>query len=235
MVAIFVVLMFLGFILADLALQKIEARRAALALAPAAGAVSPGRAATRPSIRDAWPVLPEAVYLSEGHSWLRPRPGGVFQIGPDALVGQALGSVTRIIPPKVGREVWSGAPLFQIEAGDHVLTVAAPVSGRVVEVNGELQDRPELAVQAPYKDGWVCEFLPSRLEEEKPVWRLGEKALAWFEQEVRRFSDFLWTRFDSDLALGETSLDGGVPAAGSLKAFDAGTWQAFEIEFLHPH
>ncbi len=34
--------------------------------------------------------------------------------------------------------------------------------------------------------------------------------------------------------LGETSLDGGIPAAGSLKSFDAGVWQAFEVEFLRP-
>lgn len=234
MVAIFVVLMFLGFILADLALQKLEGRRAALALVPASGGVSPARRAARPTIRRDWPALPEAVYLSENHSWLRPRPLGVFQIGLDALVGQAIGSVTRVVPPKVGSEVWAGAPLFQIAAGERVLTVAAPVSGRVVEVNGELQDRPELAVRAPYAEGWVCGFLPSRLEEEKPVWRLGEKAAAWFEQEVRRFSEFLWQRFDSDLALGETSLDGGIPAAGSLKSFDAGVWKAFEVEFLSP-
>ena len=235
MVAIFVVLMFLGFILADLTLQKLEARRTALALVPVNGAVSTARGAARPSIRRDWPALPEAIYLSESHSWLRPRPLGVFQIGLDALVGQAVGSVTRIVPPRVGSEFWAGAPLFQIAAGGRMLTVAAPVSGRVVEVNGELQDRPELAVQAPYADGWVCGFLPSRLEEEKPVWRLGEKAAAWFEQEVRRFSEFLWTRFDSDFALGETSLDGGIPAAGSLQSFDADVWQAFEVDFLRPH
>ena len=234
MVAIFVVLMFLGFILADLTLQKLEARRAALALVPANAAVPPVRGTARPAIRRDWPALPEAVYLSESHTWLRPRPMGLFQIGVDALVGQAVGSVTRVVPPKVGSEVWAGAPLFQIAAGERLLTVAAPVSGRVVEVNGELQDKPELAVQAPYAEGWVCGFLPSRLEEEKPVWRLGEKASAWFEQEVRRFSEFLWTRFDSDLALGETSLDGGIPAAGSLQSFDANDWKAFEIDFLRP-
>lgn len=154
MVAIFVVLMFLGFILADLVLQKVEARRAALALVPAGGGIASRRSSLRPAIRDAWPTLPEAVYLSEGHSWLRPRPSGVFRIGPDALVGQALGSVTRVVPPKVGSEVWAGTPLFQMEAGDRVLTVAAPVSGRVVEVNPELQDRPELAVSEPYGAGW---------------------------------------------------------------------------------
>lgn len=232
MVAIFVVLMFIGFILVDLVLQKLGGSRGAPALSLTARAVSPSRPAFRPFAPDGWPKLPEGVYLSEGHSWLQPKGQGEFQIGPDALIGQAVGSITRVIPPKVGSEVWCEAPLFHIEAGGRVLTVAAPVTGRVIAVNGELQDQPGLVLEAPYGDGWVCAFLPTRLAEERPVWRLGEKAAAWFEQEMQRFCQFLWTRFDSDLALGETSLDGGLPAPGSLKGFDAGTWKAFELEFL---
>jgi len=232
MVALFVALMFIGFILLDLALQKVEARRAARALTLAARTIARREPASR--TLDGWPALPEGVYLSEGHSWLQPQGQGAFRIGPDALVGQALGSVTRVVPPRVGSEVWTGAPLFQIEVGGRQLTVASPLAGRVVAVNGELQDRPQLALSAPYDDGWVCVFQPTRLAEQKPTWRLGEKAVAWFEQEVERFSQFLWTRFASDLALGETSLDGGAPAPGSLKEFDADTWKAFELEFLRP-
>jgi glycine cleavage system H protein len=232
MVAIFVALMFIGLILFDLALQKVEARRAARSLALAARTSARRGLASR--TLDGWPVLPEGVYLSEGHSWLRPHGQGAFQIGPDALVGQALGSLTRVVPPRVGSEKWAGAPLFQIEVRGRLLTVASPLTGKVIEVNGELQDRPELALKAPYDDGWVCVFQPTRLAEQKPAWHLGEKAVAWFEQEVQRFSQFLWTRFASDLALGETSLDGGVPAPGSLQEFDADTWKAFELEFLRP-
>ncbi len=233
MVALFVALMFIGFILIDAVLQKLEARRATTALPFPARAAGPQRATFRPVMRDAWPILPEAVYLSEGHTWLHPQAQGEFQIGPDALVGYALGSVTRVVPPRVGSELWAGKPLFQIQAGGRTLNVAAPVSGKVVAVNGELQDRPELVAKAPYGKGWVCALLPSRLAEEKPVWRLGREAVAWFEQEVRRFGEFLWTRYDSDLALGETSLDGGVPAAGSLGGFDDSTWKTFELEFLN--
>jgi glycine cleavage system H protein len=233
MVALFVALMFIGFILVDAILQKIEARRAATTRLAPARAFAPQHPAFRAVRRDAWPALPEGVYLSEGHGWLRPQEQGAFQIGPDPLVGQALGVVTRVVPPRVGSEMWAGRPLFQVEAGGRTISVGAPVTGRVVAVNGELQDRPELVVKAPYEEGWVCAFLPSRLVEEKPVWRLGQEATAWFEQEIQRFSQFLWTRFESDLALGETSLDGGVPAPGSLSAFDKGTWKAFEIEFLN--
>ena len=232
MVAIFVALMFIGLILLDLALQKVEARRAARALTLAARTIAPRGPASR--TLDGWPALPEGVYLSEGHSWLRPQGQEAFQVGPDALVGQALGSVTRVVPPGVGSEMWAGAPLFQIEVRGRLLTVASPLTGRVVAVNGELQDRPELALRVPYDDGWVCVFQPTRLAEQKPAWHVGEKAVAWFEQEVQRFSQFLWTRFASDLALGETSLDGGVPAPGSLQEFDADTWKAFELEFLRP-
>jgi hypothetical protein len=130
--------------------------------------------------------------------------------------------------------MWADAPLSQIEVRGRLLTGASPLTGKVVAVNGELQDRPELALKAPYGDGWVCVFQPTRLAEQEPEVRWGEKAAAWFEQEVQRFSQFLWTRFASDLALGETGLDGGVPAPGSLPEFDADPWKAFELEFLRP-
>ena len=234
MVAIFVALMFIGFIIIDAILERVGARPAA-ANPDLARAVAAQRPVLRPVSRSEWPALPEGVYLSEGHCWLRPQVQGAFQIGPDALVGQALGQVTRVTPPKVGSETWAGLPLFQVEAGGRTLSVGAPVTGRVVAVNGELQDRPELLVKSPYEEGWVCALVPSRLVEEKPVWRLGGKALEWFDQEIQRFSQFLWTRYESDLALGETSLDGGTPAPGSLGAFDADVWAAFEAEFLRRH
>jgi hypothetical protein len=84
-VTVFVALMFIGFILVDLSLQKIEARRAARGLTLAARTIKRREPVSR--ALDGWPGLPEGVYLSEGHSRLRPQGQGTFQIGPDALVG----------------------------------------------------------------------------------------------------------------------------------------------------
>jgi glycine cleavage system H lipoate-binding protein len=230
MVAVFVALMFVSLVLVDLLVEKAHARRLALSLAPQR--VLPRRAPSNPRGLEHWPPLPEGAYLTEGHTWLLPQEEGVFRAGVDSLIASALGAVGGVAPPKVGQELLEGAPLFQLEREGRVLTVPSPVTGRVISVNGELQNQPELVVRDPYGEGWVCSVLPMRILEDKPVMRAGAKALAWLEREANRFSEFLWMRFPSEVDLGATIQDGGTPAPGVLTDFDASAWDAFEREFL---
>jgi glycine cleavage system H protein len=232
MVAIFVALMFIGLILVDLVVQRLEAKRAALAPSLAAERLLPRRAPFGFGDLDQWPPLPQGVYLTEGHTWLLPQERGVFRAGADGLIARALGAVSRVAPPKVGQEILEGAPLFHLEREGRALTVPSPVTGRVISVNGQLQDQPNLVAQAPYAEGWVCSLLPARFAQDKPAMRAGAKALAWLEQEAERFSEFLWARFPSEVELGATIQDGGVPAPGALADFEASAWNEFEREFL---
>ena len=233
MVAVFVALMFVSMVLVDLLLEKAHARRLALNLTP--GRAMPRRAPSNPRGLDAWPPLPEGVYLTGGHTWLLPQEQGAFRAGADQLIAHALGAVGRVVPPRVGQEILEGDPLFQLAREGRLLTVPSPVTGRVLSVNGELQDQPELVVRDPYGEGWVCSLLPMRILEDKPVMRAGEKALSWLQREANRFSDFLWLRSPSEADLGATIQDGGDPAPGVLTDFDAFTWDAFEREFLLRH
>jgi glycine cleavage system H protein len=230
MVAIFVALMFVSLVLVDLLVEKAHARRLTLTLA--AQRALPRRVPFDPRALEHWPPLPEGAYLTEGHTWLLPQKQGAFRAGVDPLIASALGAVVRVAPPRVGQELLEGAPLFQLEREGRVLTVPSPVTGRVTAVNGELQDQPELVVRDPYGEGWVCNVLPMRILEDKPVMRAGAKALAWLQREADRFSEFLWMRFPSEIDLGATIQDGGTPAPGVLSDFDASAWDAFEREFL---
>ena len=232
MVALFVALMFIGFVLADMLVRKLEARPAA-ALNLAVNLAAPYQMASKSlGPLDAWPAIPEGVYLAKGHTWLSPQAEGVFLAGADALVSRALGAVSKVILPRVEQEVWTGSPLFQLDLGGRILTVPSPVTGRVVSVNRQLRDRPELVAQAPYGAGWVCELLPTRLEQEKTMLRVGDKARAWLEREMDRLAEFLGALVPADPALGATSLDGGAVVPGALTGFDAEIWRAFEHKFL---
>jgi len=230
MVAIFVALMFVSLILVDLLLEKAHAWR--LARTVATERVLPRRVPFNFHDLDQWHPIPEGAFLAEGHTWLLPQELGAFRAGADSLIAGALGAVGKVTPPRVGQELLEGAPLFQLERDGRVLTVPSPVTGRVISVNGELQDQPDLVVRDPYGEGWVCNVLPTRFHQDKPVMRAGAKALAWLEREAERFSEFLWMRFPSEIELGATIQDGGVPARGVLMDFDASAWDAFEREFL---
>jgi glycine cleavage system H protein len=227
MVAILVALMFVGLILVDLTLQKLEARREARATASARTAP----AALRPTVLNPWAV-PAGVQLTPGHAWLRPLENATFRVGADALVAHALGAASNVSVPPVGEQIWAGQPLFKVRAGGRTVDLSSPVNGRVVAVNPVLMDRPGLVTEAPYGDGWVCAVhAEPPIGEEFASW-IGEKAAAWMQKELQRLAEFLWVRFPIEPALGTTDLDGGLPAPGALAFLNDEAWGEFEREFL---
>lgn len=227
MVAILVALMFVGLILVDLTLQRLEARRASRISAT----VSTAPSALRPTVLNPWAV-PAGVQLTAGHAWLRPLENATFRVGADALVAHALGVASNVSLPPVGEQIWAGQPLFKLQAGGRAVELSSPVNGRVVAVNPALMGRPGLVTEAPYGDGWVCAVQAEPPVGEKSPSLIGEKAAAWMQKEVQRLTEFLWVRFPSEPALGTTDLDGGLPAPGALAFLNDEAWAEFEREFL---
>jgi len=231
MVAIFVALMFIGLVLADSVVQRLEARR--------------GRMASRRLARARWgfpegvPIsagfpwgLPQGVCLSQNHTWFRPASSGETRVGADALLAHALGTLDKVVLPRVGDPVKKGEPLFYLVSEGRVMTIPSTVNGKVVAVNDQLRERPELVVGEPYSAGWVCGVVPVVLDDGSGRMRFGAKAASWLEREFERFNEFIFARVAPDLALGETSLDGGLPAPGYLAELGDEGWSAFEAEFL---
>jgi glycine cleavage system H protein len=229
MVAIFVALMFVGFILTDAIVQKVAAQRAARAVALAKAAVA--TAAAREGIASRVGV-PEGVGLSAGHAWTLPLQEGAVRAGADGVVGRALGTVSHVRFPRVGNEVKEGEPLFRLELNGRSLAVPSPVTGRVASINPRLAKQPQLVAHDPYGKGWVCSVVEMSPSRENGTRRLGAKAALWLEKEVARFQEFISMQVTPDLALGVTCRDGGAPAAGVLAQFDSEVWQKFEQDFL---
>ena len=63
--------------------------------------------------------------------------------------------------PEVSAAVEAGGPLGEVESTKSVSDVYAPVSGTVVEVNGDLIDAPQRLNEDPYGDGWICVIEPT--------------------------------------------------------------------------
>jgi glycine cleavage system H protein len=63
--------------------------------------------------------------------------------------------------PKVGAKVTASKNFGVVESVKAVSDLFAPVSGEVVEVNGELGQKPEIVNQDPYGRGWMLVVRPS--------------------------------------------------------------------------
>jgi glycine cleavage system H protein len=99
--------------------------------------------------------VPDELRYSSDHEWLRAE-GRRVRIGITDYAQDALGDIVFIELPAVGDKVGTGDSLSEVESTKSVSDVYAPVSGTVVEVNGELVDAPERMNEDPYGEGWIC-------------------------------------------------------------------------------
>ena len=213
MVALFVAVMFIGFVVLDLVVQKLEGRRAAVP-------------AGLP-----WKV-PRGFHLSDGHTWSHTDSSVGVRVGADALLAHAMGAVEKVVAPKLGELVKAGQPLFRLEYRGYGVEIPSSITGHVVALNPSLAKRPELVAKDPYGSGWICAITPTRPDARSGGTRSGDKAIAWLEEEFHRLREFLSMQVFPDLAVSVTYPDGGLPAVGSLTQLGLSGWRAFEKEFL---
>ncbi len=97
----------------------------------------------------------DKAHFSEEHEWVRASgENDEVVIGITEFAAGELGDIVFIELPEAGTEVSAGGTMGTIEAVKTVADLYAPVSGKVVEVNSELEDQPDLVNESPYDKGW---------------------------------------------------------------------------------
>lgn len=94
---------------------------------------------------------------SVDHEWVEVRDGVAF-VGISAHAAEELGDITFVELPQLDEYYKSGDTLGVIESVKAASDVYAPVSGKVVELNGELENHPETVNESPEEDGWFCKI-----------------------------------------------------------------------------
>ena len=105
--------------------------------------------------------VPDDRRYSEDHEWALAGPEGRVRVGITDYAQDALGDVVFVKLPEVGDAVTAGESMGEVESTKSVSDVYAPVTGTVVEVNGELNDSPNRLNDDPYGEGWICVIEPS--------------------------------------------------------------------------
>ena len=98
--------------------------------------------------------FPEELKYSKEHVWVRVE-GERGVIGITDYAQQELGIITTVELPVVGEDLEQDDSFGSIEARKTLAELYAPLSGRVVEVNGELEESPDLLNDDPYDSGWL--------------------------------------------------------------------------------
>jgi glycine cleavage system H protein len=102
---------------------------------------------------------------TKDHEWAY-RENGLIIVGITWYAQSKLKDIVYVELPKVGRKVNKGEAIAVVESVKTAADVYSPVSGEIVEVNKELESKPELINQDPYGKGWIAKIKPSNLEKE---------------------------------------------------------------------
>jgi glycine cleavage system H protein len=108
-------------------------------------------------------VYPEDLKYTSEHEWVR-TPGGSedsVRIGVTHFAQDALGDIVFVSLPEAGTEVSAGSAVGELESTKSVSDVYAPLDGKVVARNEDLDATPELVNSDPYGAGWLFELVPS--------------------------------------------------------------------------
>ena len=110
------------------------------------------------SMRSAVSEIPADLYYTEEHEWVQRTGDDTVRVGITDYAQSALGDVVFVQLPDVGTEVTAGESFGEVESTKSVSDLYAPISAKVVAVNGELEGSPELVNSDPYGAGWLVEL-----------------------------------------------------------------------------
>lgn len=106
--------------------------------------------------------IPADLYYTSEHEWVLRTGDDTVRVGITDYAQSALGDVVFVQLPDVGAQLSSGDAFGEVESTKSVSDLYAPVAAKVVAVNGDLEDSPQLVNSDPYGEGWLVDL---RLEE----------------------------------------------------------------------
>ena len=127
-------------------------------------------------------MYPEELRYTKTHEWVKVT-GTLARIGITAFAAEELGAVVGVDLPRPGKELKCGEPLADLDSMKTAEQIFAPVSGRVLDVNGDLKTAPELINDDPYGEGWIAAIEMSDPSELERLMDAGRYAA--FVEEVR--------------------------------------------------
>jgi glycine cleavage system H protein len=109
-------------------------------------------------------VYPKELRYSKEHEWAKIE-GKRVRVGITKFAADRLSDVVYVELPKVGSDVAFMQTFGVVESVKAVSDLYSPVSGKVVEINQALVEKPEVINTDPYGEAWMIVVEPRDLGE----------------------------------------------------------------------
>ncbi len=101
--------------------------------------------------------VPKDLRYSKDHEWFRVE-GNIATVGITDFAQKELGDIVYVEIETEGEDLSEGDVFGTVEAVKTVSDLIMPVTGKIIEVNSELESTPEIINSDPYGDGWMIKI-----------------------------------------------------------------------------
>jgi len=102
--------------------------------------------------------IPADLSYTVEHEWVQRTGDDTVRVGITDFAQSALGDVVFVQLPDVGADLTAGESFGEVESTKSVSDLYAPLTAKVVAVNGDLEGDPQLVNSDPYGGGWLVEL-----------------------------------------------------------------------------
>ena len=99
----------------------------------------------------------EDLKYTKDHEWIKIK-GDIAVIGITDHAQEELTDIVFVELPEIDKTVNIGDELCVVESVKSVSEINAPLSGKIVNINKNLEDAPETINESPYDEGWLVEI-----------------------------------------------------------------------------
>ena len=108
--------------------------------------------------------IPEELRYTQEHEWVR-IDGEIATVGITDFAQGELGDIVYLEVDTLDNEIDLNEVFGTVEAVKTVSDLFMPISGKIIEVNSNLEDNPELVNDDPYGDGWIIKISISEVSQ----------------------------------------------------------------------
>jgi len=108
--------------------------------------------------------MDKKLYTKE-HEWILLKKNNTATIGITNYAQKQLGDIVFVELPEIGKEFSKGEEIAVVESVKAASEVYSGVSGKIIEVNKNIINKPQVVNEDPEDKGWFVKIEISDLEE----------------------------------------------------------------------
>ena len=101
--------------------------------------------------------IPKNLKYTQEHEWISIQDN-TATVGITDFAQGELGDIVYLEIDTLDNEINTNEVFGTVEAVKTVSDLFMPLSGKVIEINSELEDKPELINDDPYGNGWIIKI-----------------------------------------------------------------------------